>query len=209
MKQRYQITVQGRVQGVGFRPFVAVTAIKLHLSGWVRNIRQSVLIEIEGEASQTETFLQQLQENAPAVSKVELVNKKRINNKDDSGFHIVQSSGQNEGVVNIPPDLGICKECREELFSKDNRRSRYPFISCPQCGPRYSILKSLPFDRSHTTLNDFPMCEACLQEYQDPGDRRFHAQGINCQECGPQISYVNLQGKVISQKEQGASFALV
>lgn len=208
MKQRYQITVQGRVQGVGFRPFVAVTASKLHLSGWVRNIRQSVLIEIEGKPAATDTFLRQLQSELPAVARIEQLDKKQINTKNDSGFHIAQSNEQNTGFVNIPPDLGICRHCLKELFSTSNRRYRYPFISCPQCGPRYSILKALPFDRSNTTLNDFPMCAACLQEYQDPGDRRFHGQGINCQECGPQLSYVNRQGKVLSQKEQALTDAI-
>lgn len=208
MKQRYQITVQGRVQGVGFRPFVAVTAIKLNLSGWVRNIRQSVLIEIEGGSAELQAFLQQLQANAPALAKIELLNKKQISCQHDSGFHILESSGQNDGEVNISPDSGICKACQNELFSKDNRRYRYPFISCTQCGPRYSILKALPFDRCNTTLNAFPMCAACLKEYQNPEDRRFHAQGINCQHCGPQISYVNPQGETLAEKESALTLAV-
>ena len=208
MKRRYQINVQGRVQGVGFRPFVVVTATKLNLSGWVRNIRQSVLIEIEGESADTDTFLQQLQADAPTVAKIEKLNKKQIKKKEDSGFHILESSGQNNGAVNISPDIGLCKNCQEELFSKNNRRYRYPFISCTQCGPRYSILRALPFDRCHTTLNAFPMCEDCLKEYKNPADRRFHAQGINCPKCGPQISYVNPKGEVISQKEQALTAAI-
>ncbi|WP_028864774.1 carbamoyltransferase HypF [Psychromonas aquimarina] len=208
MKQRYQINVQGRVQGVGFRPFVAVTASQLNLSGWVRNIRQSVLIEIEGLPLETETFVQQLQADAPAASKIDLLNKKQIKNQGDSGFHILPSSGQNDGAVNISPDTGICKACRNELFSKENRRYRYPFICCTQCGPRYSILRALPFDRHNTTLNAFPMCEDCLQEYKNPKDRRFHAQGINCQQCGPKISYVNQQGQAIAEKEQALTLAI-
>ncbi len=208
MKQRYQINVQGRVQGVGFRPFVAVTASQLNLSGWVRNIRQSVLIEIEGEAVDTETFLQQLQAKAPAVSKIEQLNKKQIKNQGDSGFHILESSGQNDGAVNISPDSGICKTCQKELFSKENRRYRYPFICCTQCGPRYSILKALPFDRCHTTLNAFPMCDHCLEEYKNLKDRRFHAQGINCPQCGPQISYVNQLGEIVAEKEQALTLAI-
>lgn len=208
MKQRYQITVQGRVQGVGFRPFVAVTAIKLNLSGWVRNIRQSVLIEIEGGAADLQAFLSQLQEQAPALSKIAQLNKKQLDCQNDSGFNILASTGQNDGEVNISPDSGICKACQNELFAKNNRRYRYPFISCTQCGPRYSILKALPFDRCNTTLNAFPMCAACLQEYQNPEDRRFHAQGINCQHCGPQISYVNLQGETIAEKESALSLVI-
>ncbi|HEY7865142.1 MAG TPA: acylphosphatase, partial [Psychromonas sp.] len=150
MQQRYQITVQGRVQGVGFRPFVAVTAARLNLSGWVRNIRQSVLIEIQGESAKTQKFLRQLQSKSPALAKIEQLKHQKIDSKNETGFHILDSSGQNEGAVSISPDIGICKDCQNELFSRENRRYHYPFISCTQCGPRYSILRKLPFDRCNT-----------------------------------------------------------
>ncbi|MFT6924680.1 MAG: hydrogenase maturation protein HypF [Psychromonas sp.] len=208
MQQRCRITVEGRVQGVGFRPFVAVTAARLKLSGWVRNIRQSVLIEIQGEAAETQRFLRQLQSKAPALAKIEQMNHQQIDSIDQTGFHILESSGQNEGAVSISPDIGICKDCQKELFAKNNRRYRYPFISCTQCGPRYSILKTLPFDRVNTTLNVFPMCDDCLIEYKNPMDRRFHAQGINCAKCGPQISFVNQPGQRIAEKEPALSLAI-
>lgn len=208
MQQRYRISVQGRVQGVGFRPFVAVTAAKFNLSGWVRNIRQSVLIEIQGESFATQKFLRQLQSKAPALAKIEALDQKQIDSKDETGFCILESSGQNEGAVSISPDIGICKYCQNELFSRENRRYRYPFISCTQCGPRYSILKLLPFDRRNTTLNAFPMCEDCLSEYKNMKDRRFHAQGINCAKCGPQISFVDRQGKTMAEKEAALTLAV-
>ncbi|WP_157823229.1 carbamoyltransferase HypF [Psychromonas sp. MB-3u-54] len=208
MQQRYRISVQGRVQGVGFRPFVAVTAAELNLSGWVRNIKQSVLIEIQGEFLDTQEFLLQLQSKAPALAKIEQFNYKQIENKNETGFHILKSSGQNEGLVSISPDIGICKHCQNELFSEENRRYLYPFISCTQCGPRYSILKKLPFDRCNTTLNAFPMCEDCLTEYKNPMDRRFHAQGINCEKCGPQLSFVDDNGQRIAEKEAALTLAI-
>jgi len=193
--------VQGRVQGVGFRPFIAVTAMQLGLCGWVRNIRQSVLIEIEGSAAALADFIQQLQEKAPPSAKIAQLDKKEIKAAGGSGFSILKSSRQCDGALNIPPDSGICQDCLKELFNKGSRRYRYPFISCTQCGPRYSILKALPFDREHTTLADFPLCPACREEYGNPQDRRFHAQGSNCLQCGPQLSYLNLQGKVLAKKE--------
>ncbi|HEY5715719.1 MAG TPA: Sua5/YciO/YrdC/YwlC family protein, partial [Psychromonas sp.] len=208
MQQRYQISVQGRVQGVGFRPFVAVTAARLSLSGWVRNIRQSVLIEIEGEPAQTETFLRQLQSETPPLAKIEQLTCKQVDHKGEPGFSILESCGQNDGAVSISPDIGICENCQKELFSKNNRRYRYPFISCTQCGPRYSILRKLPFDREHTTLNAFPMCEDCLKEYKNTTDRRFHAQGINCAKCGPQVSYVNQHGEMLAEKEAALTLAI-
>ncbi|ABM03050.1 (NiFe) hydrogenase maturation protein HypF [Psychromonas ingrahamii 37] len=208
MQQRYQISVQGRVQGVGFRPFVAVTAANLNLTGWVRNIRQSVLIEIQGEPFETQKFLQQLQSKAPALAKIEQLNHQQIDNNDQTGFHILESSGKNEGVVSISPDIGICEHCQKELFYEENRRYRYPFISCTQCGPRYSILQKLPFDRCHTTLNAFPMCEDCLAEYKNLKDRRFHAQGINCAKCGPQVSFINHKGERIAEKEAALTLAI-
>ncbi|WP_372881698.1 carbamoyltransferase HypF [Psychromonas sp.] len=201
MQQRYQISVQGRVQGVGFRPFVVRTASKLNLSGWVRNIRQSVLMEVQGELEQTESFLLQLQSDAPPAARIEQLTVKQVDLLHGGGFKIMDSSGESEGAVSISPDSGICTACKNELFSADNRRYHYPFISCTQCGPRYSILKALPFDRNNTTLNAFPMCAECLQEYQTSNDRRFHAQGINCAKCGPQISYVTPQGERLAEKE--------
>jgi hydrogenase maturation protein HypF len=185
-----------------------VTAARLNRSGWVRNIRQSVLIEIQGEPFATQNFLQQLQSKAPALAKIEQLNHKQIDSIDQTGFHILKSSGQNEGAVSISPDIGICKHCQNELFSRDNRRYRYPFISCTQCGPRYSILRKLPFDRCNTTLNTFPMCEDCLKEYKNMTDRRFHAQGINCAKCGPQISFVDHKGKTIAEKEAALTLAI-
>ncbi len=183
--QRAKIHIRGIVQGVGFRPYVYRLARSLGLNGYVQNTSDGVIIDVEGE--DIKDFLRRLPENAPPLSKISDMDVTPLPPQGYTEFRILQS-GDTYGFTLISPDISICDDCLHELFDPQDRRYLYPFINCTNCGPRYTIIKSVPYDRPNTTMNIFTMCDACLSEYNDPQDRRFHAQPNACHECGPDIT---------------------
>jgi hydrogenase maturation protein HypF len=201
LHQRVQVTVEGTVQGVGFRPFVYRLARELELSGWVTNTRSGVLIEVEGDAGDIESFLRRLKEKAPASATIEAVNTSSIPVADEKYFSIAPSVETGQRALVIPPDLATCCDCRRELFDSQDRRFRHPFITCTQCGPRYSLLMAVPYERSNTTMAEFELCAACHAEYSTESDRRFHAEPIACPACGPRLSLWDEQGREIAEGE--------
>jgi hydrogenase maturation protein HypF len=185
---RRQIRVHGIVQGVGFRPFVYNLARKLGLSGYVLNSSAGVLIEVEGDSARVEFFLRELEQNPPPLAQIEDISAAPLDAVGDAAFSIRESVDQPGQVAPISPDVATCPDCLRDLQTPGNRRFGYPFTNCTNCGPRYTITRTIPYDRPLTTMACFPMCEQCLQEYQDPSDRRFHAQPNACPDCGPSIT---------------------
>ncbi|MDR4465183.1 MAG: carbamoyltransferase HypF [Nitrospira sp.] len=196
--QRVQITVEGTVQGVGFRPFVYRLARELGLSGWVTNTRNGVLIEIEGDAGDIESFLGRLKLEAPASAMVESMNTSIIPVAAETYFSIAPSTETGQRALVIPPDLATCSDCCRELTDPEDRRFQHPFITCTQCGPRYSLLMAVPYERTNTTMVEFELCAACRAEYSSEADRRFHAEPIACPACGPRLSLWNEQGEEVA-----------
>ncbi|MDD4312784.1 MAG: acylphosphatase, partial [Eubacteriales bacterium] len=184
---RYRIQVRGIVQGVGFRPFVYREALRFALSGFVQNTSSGVTIEIEGEPAACAAFCSALRENAPPLSRIQNIDQTEVPATGERGFFIHSSAG-GEKTALISPDIGICEDCKRELFSKGDRRYRYPFINCTNCGPRFSIIEDIPYDRANTSMRAFPQCPACQSEYTNPLDRRFHAQPNACAVCGPELA---------------------
>jgi hydrogenase maturation protein HypF len=183
--------VTGRVQGVGFRPFVFCLAKRFGLAGRVQNLAGQVLIEAEGEKSMLNAFGAALFTDAPPLAKPKRVCVEKIAYRRLENFEIVNSSATIAAQVHIPPDYFLCDDCRREMQTPDDRRYHYPFINCTQCGPRYSLITSLPYDRANTTMSAFELCSECQREYEDPSDRRFHAEPVACSVCGPQLYFVN------------------
>jgi hydrogenase maturation protein HypF len=195
---RAEIKVSGIVQGVGFRPFIYRTALKNGLVGYVRNRGDAIVeIVIEGKEDDVSQFLKDLQNEKPPLAQI--FNIQTSYGKDEDNFKeftIIKSSGEAEhsGSV-VPPDVSICDDCLRELRESGNRRFEYFFITCTNCGPRYTIIRDLPYDRPNTTMQDFPMCSFCSREYGDPSNRRFHAQTVACPECGPKAYLTSNKGK--------------
>lgn len=183
----------GLVQGVGFRPFVHRLASTLRLAGFVRNHDGCVNIEVEGAAADVEAFVEALG-NGPALARVLQVLQTEIPVLGETGFVILPSTGVPAGPILLPPDIAPCEACLAELFDPGDRRHRHPFLNCTDCGPRFTVVRALPYDRATTTMDRFPMCAACQREYDDPGDRRFHAQPTACPACGPQLRGVDPGG---------------
>lgn len=188
---RLAIKVTGVVQGVGFRPFVWNLATTRSLCGFVRNSGGAVEIEVEGGAAAVLDFLQALSQDAPPLAKITDVVATEISPSAGSecGFRIDSSQDRLDAWRSVPPDTATCRQCLEELFDPLDRRYRYPFINCTNCGPRFTIIRSLPYDRSSTTMADFGMCRFCRLEYDDPGSRRYHAQPNACPQCGPTVVF--------------------
>jgi hydrogenase maturation protein HypF len=187
MTQRLYLTVRGVVQGVGFRPFVYGLATRCELAGHVGNDGDGVFIEIEGADATLSAFQVALTAEAPPLSHIESVTVTAIASCGDSGFVILDSQAGQAVRAHIPPDVAICADCLRELFDPQDRRYGYPFINCTHCGPRFTIIRGIPYDRATTTMAEFSMCAACAAEYHDPRSRRFHAQPIACPECGPKV----------------------
>ncbi len=195
-------TVFGIVQGVGYRPFVAGLAEEAGVSGYVRNCGGVVEICVSGEEEQVRGFAERLRSEAPDGAFVLRVDETPVEEKQFDGFHIAESGEMPAALREtplIPPDLPMCDACSRELDDPPNRRYRYPFISCASCGPRYSIIRELPYDREQTTMRDFPMCDACAAEYR--AGRRRHAQTISCHDCGPQLLYRGADGSDCEKEE--------
>lgn len=188
------IHVTGIVQGVGMRPFVYREAIAHGICGWVLNAGDGVHIEAHAPADVLDAFVAALSEHAPAAARVERVDIADLepggwSAADEQGFHIVASQDQTAHTTLVSPDIATCDDCLRELFDPADRRYHYPFINCTNCGPRFTIIRSLPYDRAATSMDRFPMCPACAAEYADPLDRRFHAQPDACFDCGPHITW--------------------
>jgi hydrogenase maturation protein HypF len=186
-----QLRVQGVVQGVGFRPFIFRLAKRYGLTGWVLNDAKGVLIQVSGDARTLESFKAAISGEAPAAAIVERVLElSGRKGKEEKDFTIRESVATSDITTLISPDLPVCDECLQELFDPTNKRYLYPFINCTNCGPRYSMIEALPYDRPFTTMKQFEMCDFCEGEYHDPANRRFHAQPVACPECGPTLRYV-------------------
>ena len=199
-QERREITVRGIVQGVGFRPFIYALARRHELVGLVRNDAEGVHIEAEGTSEELDLFLHEIKEEAPPLAMVEAVAWRSRPVRGERDFRIQESR---EGVRRralISPDVATCSECLAELFDLANRRYRYPFINCTNCGPRFTITRSVPYDRAMTTMAHFKMCPDCQREYDDPGDRRFHAQPNACPVCGPWVRLLDRSGHELRVK---------
>ena len=191
--QRRRILIQGIVQGVGFRPFVYGQAQRLGLTGFVLNNSQGVTIEVEGPYEALDGFQQTLREKAPPLARIDSVAIELIPACHAESFVITHSQSGAERLALISPDSATCDDCLRELFDPADRRYRYPFINCTNCGPRFTIVQDVPYDRDKTTMRVFPMCPSCQAEYDDPGNRRFHAQPNACPVCGPQVRLLEMQ----------------
>ncbi|OPL18676.1 MAG: carbamoyltransferase [Candidatus Aegiribacteria sp. MLS_C] len=198
--RRVRLEIVGAVQGVGFRPFVYRLATGLGLAGWVSNTSGGVEVEVEGSDSFLERFLLGLRTGKPPMSIIHGIEERELPLEGGSGFEIRTSSrGKVETLV--LPDIATCDECMREVLDPDDRRFRYPFTNCTNCGPRYSIIRSVPYDRPSTTMARFRMCPECRREYEDPMDRRFHAQPNACPECGPQLELWDADGEILAERD--------
>ncbi len=191
---RRRLTINGIVQGVGFRPYIYSLARDIGLVGSVYNTSDGVKVEIQGSRQQLDHFESRLRPEAPPLSIIISVELEEITISDESDFTIVTSHDNASVSTLISPDVALCDDCKNELFDNKNRRFRYPFINCTNCGPRYTIIENIPYDRPFTSMKHFPLCQDCLAEYGDPADRRFHAQPNACAECGPQIWLTDRKG---------------
>ncbi|MFL5874595.1 MAG: acylphosphatase, partial [Solirubrobacteraceae bacterium] len=200
-RRRVRARVEGTVQGVGFRPHVYRLATRLGVSGYVLNDASGVLVEAEGEAPVVEGFLAGLAAEAPALARIERVRAREMAPTGEPGFSIRPSPAGGEPRAPVTPDSATCDECLAELHDRRDRRFRYPFINCTDCGPRFTIVRGVPYDRPRTTMAGFAMCAACRAEYDDPGDRRFHAQPTACPECGPRARLVDSAGRAAEAVE--------
>lgn len=188
MDTRYRILISGIVQGVGFRPFLYRSAKKYNLFGFVKNNSGGVILEVEGSEKAVEEFIDHIISSPPPLSLIEHYEAQQIERQHSKEFAILSSEENGEGELLVSPDIALCQNCKTELFNPEDRRYRYPFINCTDCGPRFSIIRSLPYDRPKTTMKDFPLCPDCEKEYTDPYDRRYHAQPVSCYRCGPTLS---------------------
>ncbi len=195
---RHRLLVRGVVQGVGFRPFVYGLAVDLGLAGWVRNTSAGVEIEIEGPADKLAEFAARLQSERPSLSRIEQLDARIVPTTGQPGFSIAESRSSSDAWQALPPDVATCSLCRAETADPADRRHRYPFTNCTQCGPRFTIIRALPYDRPATTMAGFQMCPRCQAEYEDPLDRRFHAQPNACPQCGPQV-WLESAGQVLAR----------
>jgi hydrogenase maturation protein HypF len=196
-RRRVRLRIEGTVQGVGFRPYVYRLATELGIAGFVLNDELGVLVEAEGSESSIELFLERLPAEAPPLATVERVTARELVPAGEAGFDIVQSEGGGEPAALVSPDVAVCEDCLRELRDPQDRRYRYPFINCTNCGPRFTIVRAVPYDRPFTTMAAFKMCASCQAEYDDPGDRRFHAQPNACPECGPALMLLDSGGREI------------
>ncbi|MBI4893660.1 MAG: carbamoyltransferase HypF, partial [Acidobacteria bacterium] len=191
---RLRLRITGAVQGVGFRPHVFRLATEAQLAGFVLNSPQGVQIEVQGPGESVEAFREKLQQNPPANAQIATFTSEQIPDQPDQTFEVRPSANTGQPAAYLLPDLAICPPCLADIRNPRNRRHLYPFTSCTHCGPRYSIVEALPYDRPLTAMRHFPLCPACHQEYTNPQDRRFHAQTNCCPACGPQLELRTLSG---------------
>lgn len=192
--KRFEIRITGIVQGVGFRPFVYNLAKSLDLNGWVKNVGADVIIEVEGKNGKIEIFIQKLKSEAPPLSCIKGIHIKENAWSGYKNFIIAQSRIDATKNIYISPDTSICADCMSEMFNPSDRRYLYHFINCTNCGPRFTIIQNVPYDRCNTTMDKFEMCPQCAAEYQKPSDRRYHAQPVSCYQCGPRLELLDQKG---------------
>ncbi len=199
MKKHFHIKVNGIVQGVGFRPFIYRLALENNIKGYVLNDTEGVTIEAEGEEEALEKFIKAIKKKSPPLAIVQeiKIEERKINHFKN--FWIEKSKATDKKTTFIPPDTNICKDCLREFFDPKNRRYHYPFIVCTYCGPRFSIVKDIPYDRDNTAMAEFSMCPFCQKEYEDPLDRRFHTQPTACPVCGPHLFLYKNDKTLISE----------
>ncbi len=205
-EQGARIFISGIVQGVGFRPFVFELADRFDIKGWIRNTSSGVDITVDGKPPALDLFITALRAEAPPLSKID---EFRIKMQDPDGFsqfEIINSESLAGAFQPISPDVSICEDCEKELFSPADRRFNYPFINCTNCGPRFTIIKDIPYDRPNTTMAEFSLCQACTAEYSDPRDRRFHAQPTACSVCGPHI-WLEVDERVFWHRDEALNVA--
>jgi hydrogenase maturation protein HypF len=207
--ERRRVRVRGVVQGVGFRPFVHRLATRHDLAGFVLNDGEGVVVEVEGAGAALDAFLAALVTEAPPLARVEHVASEQTAPAGERTFVVARSLSA-RGSALVPPDVATCDACLAELFDPNDRRYRYPFLNCTDCGPRFTIVREVPYDRPNTTMAGFPLCDDCRREYEDPSDRRFHAEPIACPACGPKLSApledaarVLLDGGIVAVKGLG------
>ncbi|HET9606917.1 MAG TPA: carbamoyltransferase HypF [Nitrospira sp.] len=200
--ERARIVVRGAVQGVGFRPFVYRLAGQLGLNGWVLNSTAGVFVEVEGEGGTVRQFLLRLERERPPRAIIQSLEFAILDPAGYQGFEIRYSDESGAKSVLILPDVATCADCLRETLDPHDRRYRYPFTNCTNCGPRFSIIEALPYDRPNTSMKKFPMCSQCDREYHDPSDRRFHAQPNACPHCGPQLEFWDAAGQVLAPGDQ-------
>jgi hydrogenase maturation protein HypF len=206
-KKRLKINIQGAVQGVGFRPFIYRIATELNLMGWVNNTASGVTIEVEGNASILDSFIQRIETEKPSAAYIQSLETQELNLTNYQSFEIRSSVDGDKNTI-VLPDLSTCSDCLKELFDPQNRRYHYPFINCTHCGPRYSIIEALPYDRPNTTMKAFQLCESCKNEYYNPLDRRFHAQPNACPICGPHLELWDSEGNVLATHEEALNLTV-
>jgi hydrogenase maturation protein HypF len=195
--RRVSYKFSGIVQGVGFRPFIYRLATRNNLTGFVLNSTEGVFAEVQGPDESIEAFISQVRSQTPPLAEIYEISSREIPINGDRTFHIRESSWTGRSDVQISPDIATCDECVRELFDPADRRYRYPFTNCTNCGPRLTIIKDIPYDRMRTSMSVFPLCEKCAQEYGDPADRRFHAEPNACSVCGPRLMFLGGEGKAI------------
>jgi hydrogenase maturation protein HypF len=205
--QRLRVAVRGAVQGVGFRPFVYRLADEMGLHGWVNNSPQGVFIEVEGPEPELQQFLLRLADEQPPRAYIQSLESTFLDAAGYEDFRILESDDKGEKNAFILPDVAVCDECLAEMADPTDRRYLYPFTNCTNCGPRYSIIESLPYDRGNTTMKRFEMCPECAAEYEDPSDRRFHAQPNACGACGPHVELWDASGTVLEKRHDAISAA--
>src|SRR5271167_3121921 len=195
MLVRKAIEVSGIVQGVGFRPYIYRLANEHQLAGSVCNTAAGVSIEVQGPPAAVDEFLTRLPVEAPPLARITGITVREIPCNGERDFQIVPTPRGEPIRTLISPDVAVCSDCLREMFDPTDRRYRYPFINCTNCGPRFTIVRNIPYDRRITSMSVFPMCSACQAEYDDPRDRRFHAQPNACWTCGPTVELWDLEGK--------------
>ncbi len=198
--RRLRVDVTGTVQGIGFRPFVYRLARTEKLGGFVRNTGDGVAIEVEGPVPALDRFLARFDAEMPPHAAVLQRRTVSVVPQGDRSFIVAPSTQETAGAAAVTTDLATCPDCLRETMDPDDRRHLYPFTTCVHCGPRYSIIEALPYDRARTTMRDFPLCAACRAEYADPNCRRFHAESIACPDCGPQLALWNPAGQVTATR---------
>lgn len=200
MIKRAGLQVSGIVQGVGFRPYTYNLALKLGLTGWVKNTAQGAFIELEGAAANIEEFISLLKKEGPPLAQIDDIDVTSLPVAGDKNFTILEST-EGENITLVSPDMGICEDCQKEMFDSGDRRYCYPFINCTNCGPRFTIVEKIPYDRKYTTMKEFPLCPDCAKEYGEPINRRFHAQPNACPICGPTVSLRNSRGDMVNDDD--------
>ena len=207
--RRVRVRVEGVVQGVGFRPHVHRLATDLGLAGFVLNDAAGVLLEVEAPPAAVERFLERLGAEAPPLASIERLVPEELTPMGERGFEILVSDGAGEPSAAVAPDVATCADCLAELRDPADRRHRYPFINCTACGPRYTIVTGVPYDRARTTMAGFAMCDLCRAEYEDPADRRFHAEPVACPACGPSARLVDAGGGAVPGDPVAAAAAAI